>query len=150
MECPKSSIKYYVALAAVILGCQQQQRQPEGADPSSSAASSATKLVAGLGAAHHTVSTANSEAQKYFDQGLAYVYGFNHAEAVRSFNRAAELDPKLAMAHWGRALALGPNINAPEIDEAAAKGAYEAVQLALALSGSATPAERGYVAALAK
>src|SRR5437868_2157275 len=139
-------MKFLIATIVLSLaaGCQQQQQGHAMSSPE--AAPSATKLVAGLGPVHHTVSTANSEAQKYFDQGLAYIYGFNHAEAVRSFNRAAELDPRLAMAHWGRALALGPNINAPEIDEAAAKAAYEAAQRALALSAAATPAERGYIA----
>lgn len=144
-------VKYWVALVALIFGCQQQQHREAAVNSSNAAATpAATKLVTGLGPVHHTVSTANSEAQKYFDQGLAYIYGFNHEEAVRSFNRAAELDPRLAMAHWGRALALGPNINAPEIDETAAKAAYEAAERALALSASATPAERGYIAALVK
>src|SRR3712207_4718181 len=83
------------------------------------------KLVSGLGPVHHPVTTANREAQQFFNQGLAYLYAFNHAEADRSFSRAAELDPRLAMAHWGRALALGPNYNVPEIDQAAAKAAYD-------------------------
>ncbi|MCF4970523.1 hypothetical protein [Nostoc sp. CMAA1605] len=68
-------------------------------------------LIPGLGIYHHPVSTQNPEAQKFFDQGLNLVYGFNHDEAVRSFQRAAELDPQMAMAYWGIALALGPNIN---------------------------------------
>src|ERR1700741_5193071 len=70
-------------------------------------------LIPGLGEVNHPVSTTNQQAQQFFNQGLALVYGFNHDEAVRSFKRAAELDPKLAMAHWGVALALGPNINLP-------------------------------------
>src|SRR4051794_1255041 len=57
------------------------------------------KLVEGLGPVHHSVSTVTPDAQKFFDQGLAYLYAFNHNEADRSFARAAELDPKLAMAH---------------------------------------------------
>src|SRR5262245_49780326 len=68
-------------------------------------------LVAGMGSLHHPVSTKNAEAQKFFNQGLSYIYGFNHDEAIRSFQRALELDANLAMAHWGIALALGPNIN---------------------------------------
>ena len=88
-------------------------------------------LIPGLGEVHHAVSTVNPEAQRFFDQGLALVYGFNHDEAVRSFTRAAELDPQLAMAHWGIALALGPNINM-DVDAEHEKAAYEAVQKALA------------------
>src|SRR5436309_15105284 len=69
------------------------------------------RLMAGLGEVHHSVSTKNREAQQFFDQGLKLVYGFNHDEARRSFQRAAELDPKLAMAWWGVALTLCPNYN---------------------------------------
>src|SRR5262249_30126967 len=67
------------------------------------------KLMSGLGPISYPVSTKNPMAQKFFDQGLALVYGFNHEEAIRAFERAAELDPQLGMAHWGVALALGPN-----------------------------------------
>src|SRR5215467_11189846 len=73
-------------------------------------------LMPGLGDVHHPVSTKNSEAQRFFDQGLALVFGFNHEEALRSFQRAAELDPECAMAWWGVALSVGPNYNEPEPD----------------------------------
>src|SRR5579863_10338794 len=58
-------------------------------------------LVTGLGNLHHPVSTRNADAQKFFDQGLRFIYAFNHDEAARSFQHAADLDPKLAMAYWG-------------------------------------------------
>jgi tetratricopeptide (TPR) repeat protein len=106
-------------------------------------------LVSGLGDVSHPVSTKSAEAQKYFDQGLAFCYGFNHEEAIRSFKRAAELDPELAMAYWGIALALGPNINLP-IDADRMKSAYEAVLSAISLSPKADEQERAYVQALAK
>jgi tetratricopeptide (TPR) repeat protein len=106
-------------------------------------------LMQGLGENHHPVSTGNAEAQRFFDQGLLLVYGFNHAEAVRSFKRALELDPRLAMAHWGIALALGPNINA-HIDAEGEKAAYDEVQKALSLSSGAPESERAYIRALAK
>jgi tetratricopeptide (TPR) repeat protein len=106
-------------------------------------------LMSGLGSIHHPVSTNNIEAQRWFNQGLALIFAFNHDEAVRSFKRAAELDPKLAMAHWGEALALGPNINL-DVDPAREKAAYEAVQKALTLAGGASENERAYIAALAK
>lgn len=104
-------------------------------------------LIPGLGDANHPVSTTNQQAQLFFNQGLALVYGFNHDEAVRSFQRAAELDPKLAMAHWGIALALGPNINMP-VDAEHEKAAYEAVQKARSLSSGASEPERAYIDAL--
>src|SRR6202040_2671696 len=70
-------------------------------------------LMPGLGEVHHPVSTKNRQAQEFFDQGLKLVFGFNHDEARKSFQRAAELDPNLAMAGWGVSLTLGPNYNLP-------------------------------------
>src|SRR6187549_2496640 len=61
-------------------------------------------LEEGLGKVDHPVSTKSAEAQKFFNQGLAYLYAFNHDEGVASFKRAAELDPTLAMAYWGMSL----------------------------------------------
>jgi tetratricopeptide (TPR) repeat protein len=104
-------------------------------------------LLPGLGDVHHPVSTNNAEAQKFFNQGLACIYGFNHDEAVRSFKRAAELDPQLAMAYWGRALALGSNYNL-QADAPQLKEAYANVQKALALAARATEHERAYIEAL--
>jgi tetratricopeptide (TPR) repeat protein len=106
-------------------------------------------IVAGMGSLHHPVSTTNPEAQKFFDQGFAFVYAFNHDEAIKSFKRAAELDPQLAMAHWGIALALGPNINL-DVDPEREKAAYDAVQKALSLAARASESERAYIEALAK
>jgi len=106
-------------------------------------------LLAGLGQYHHPISTTNAEAQRFFDQGLTLVFGFNHDEAMRSFQRAAELDPQSPMPWWGIALALGPNINMP-MDEAQHKRAYAALQKALALAAKAPPHERAYVEAVAK
>jgi len=102
----------------------------------------------GLTMVNHPVSTANPDAQKAFDQGLALCYGFNHDEAIRAFERAATLDPDLAMAHWGVALALGPNINMPMTPEAG-QMAWAALQRAIALKPKASPAERDYIDALA-
>src|ERR1051325_8387879 len=65
-------------------------------------------LVSGLSDLHHPVSTKNVQAQQFFDQGLRYIYAFNHDEAARSFRQAGKLDPKLAMAFWGVAEAIGP------------------------------------------
>ncbi|MEH2309437.1 tetratricopeptide repeat protein [Nostoc sp.] len=106
-------------------------------------------LISGVGTIHHPVSTANAQAQEFFDQGLNLIYAFNHDEAVRSFQHAAKLDPHLAIAYWGIALALGPNINL-EIDPNRELAAYQAVQQALALSTKASKQERDYITALAK
>src|SRR5947207_1842130 len=105
-------------------------------------------LMPGLGEVHHPVSTKNRQAQQFFDQGLKLVFGFNHDEARHSFQRAAELDPKLAMAWWGVALTLGPNYNLP-VDPEREKAGYEAVQRALALQENASEPEKGYINALA-
>ena len=106
-------------------------------------------LVNGLGDLHHPVSTHNPEAQKFFDQGLRFIYAFNHDEAARSFQHAAELDPKLAMAYWGVAEAVGPNYNDPA-DPERYKHAHEAVQKAVDLSSDASPSEQAYIQAMAK
>jgi len=106
-------------------------------------------LFKNLGNHHHPISTQNPLAQRYFDQGLILTYGFNHAEAIRSFQEAARLDPNCAMCYWGIALALGPNINAPMAD-AAVPQAYQALQRALALAPKASRREQAYIQALAK
>ncbi len=107
------------------------------------------KLVSGLGDLHHPVSTHNLEAQRFFDQGLRFIYAFNHDEAERSFHHASELDPKLAMAYWGIAEAVGPNYNDPA-DPDRFKHAHDAVQQASNLSGDASPSEQAYIQAMAK
>jgi len=106
-------------------------------------------LMQGLSDLHHPVSTNNAEAQQFFDQGLRLVYAFNHDEAARSFRRAAELDPKLAMAWWGVALAVGPNYNLP-VDPEHEKIAFDAAEKAKSLSGGASTSEKDYIAAIAK
>jgi tetratricopeptide (TPR) repeat protein len=106
-------------------------------------------LMEGLSSLHHPVSTKNAEAQQFFDQGLRLVYAFNHDEAARSFHRAAELDPNLAMAWWGVALAVGPNYNLP-VDPDHEKMAVEAVSRAKSLSADATPIEKVYIDAMAQ
>ena len=106
-------------------------------------------LVTGLGDLHHPVSTHNPEAQKFFDQGLRFIYAFNHDEAARSFQHAAELDPKLAMAFWGVAEAVGPNYNDPA-DPDRYKHAHDSVQKAVDLSSGASPTEQAYIQAMAK
>jgi tetratricopeptide (TPR) repeat protein len=95
------------------------------------------------------VSTANPQAQRYFDEGFAWNNGFYHAEAIRAFRAAQQLDPECAMCFWGEALALGPNINMPMVPEAVAP-ALAAIRQAQALAARATPKEQALIAALAK
>jgi tetratricopeptide (TPR) repeat protein len=104
--------------------------------------------MSGLGNLHHPVTTGNPEAQTFFDQGLRLIYAFNHDEAARSFKHAAELDPKLAMAYWGIAEAVGPNYNDPA-DPERFKQAHDAIQKAVELSPNASANERAYIAAMA-
>jgi tetratricopeptide (TPR) repeat protein len=110
--------------------------------------SKAATLMQGYGDLHHSVSTSNDQAQQFFDQGLRQIYAFNHDEAARSFQRAADVDPKLAMAYWGVAEAVGPNYNDPASDDRFA-AAHVAIQKAVDLSSNASPAEQAYIKAMA-
>jgi hypothetical protein len=104
--------------------------------------------LTGFGEHHHPIRTSNPGAQKAFDQGFALVFGFNHEEAARAFQRAAELDPNAPMPHWGIAWAVGPNYNLP-LDDPRATQAYEEVQKAKALIGNGSADERAYIEAFA-
>jgi tetratricopeptide (TPR) repeat protein len=101
----------------------------------------------GLGTYTRTVTTSSPEAKRYFNQGLAFLHGFNHGAAIRSFQAAARLDPACAMAHWGIALACGPHINFPLVPPPAAELAWRELGLARA-SAHATPRERELIEAL--
>src|ERR1700730_18403201 len=100
-----------------------------------------------LGTHVFPVSTKNKQAQLFMNQGLNLSYAFNHAEAGRAYREAARLDPDLAMAYWGDALALGPNINAP-MDPGNEPKALEAIQKAIALKPKASPREQALIDAL--
>ena len=106
-------------------------------------------LASGLGDINHPVTTNNPEAQKFFNQGLAYIYAFHHEEAIRSFKQAAKLDPNLAMAYWGVAISLGSNYNVPA-DGPALIEAYSNLQKAIELAPKASEHERAYINALSK
>jgi hypothetical protein len=102
--------RWLLLLPAIAAGCARPSSVPPTAAP----------------AHHHPIATASPEAQRAFDQGFSLVFAFNHEEAVRSFQRAAELDPRAPMPHWGIAWALGPNYNL-DIDDPRAKQAAEAI-----------------------
>lgn len=102
-----------------------------------------------LGNFKRAVTTNSPEAQRFFDQGLTLYFGFNHAEAERSFKEAVRLDPSCAMAYWGQALSLGPNINDPWPDPDREKKAHAAIQKALETKAGASPVEQALIDALA-
>ncbi len=105
-------------------------------------------LLDGTGETTHPVTTKNPRAQQFFDQGLRLVYAFNHAEAIRSFKEAQRLDPSCAMAFWGEALALGPNLNQMFQPENVTP-AYDAIQKAISLKPGVSESERAFIDALA-
>jgi tetratricopeptide (TPR) repeat protein len=136
-------MKSVILILSAILAGSIALAQPHG-DPHKKAA-----LFKGLSDLHHPVSTKNAEAQAFFDQGLRLLYAFNHDEAKRSFQRAADIDPELAMAHWGMALSVGPNYNA-DANAEQLKAAYQSIQKALKLAPNASAPEQGYIQALTK
>ena len=105
-------------------------------------------IIEGLDVLHYPITTNDPEVQKYFDQGLVLSYGFNHAEAARSFYYATKLDPECAMCYWGFALVLGPNYNAG-MEPDNYQRAWDALQKAIEVSGNATKKEKALINALA-
>jgi tetratricopeptide (TPR) repeat protein len=117
------------------------------ADPATADAPIAP-MLAGLGDYEFDVSTDNERSQYFFNQGLRLTYGFNHSEALRAFKEAARLDHDNAMAYWGWALVLGPNLNLP-MQPQVVEQAYKAIQEAQAHKNSVSERERAYIDALA-
>jgi tetratricopeptide (TPR) repeat protein len=107
----------------------------------------APPLFDNLGSLHRPITTTSEQAQRYFDQGLRFVYAFNHEEAIRSFEAAADWDPEAAMPYWGIALALGPNINSV-MEKKDERRAIEMIQKARRLADHTTPKEQAYIGAL--
>jgi len=99
------------------------------------------------GRQHHPIQTPSKEAQDYFDQGITLLYGFNHEEAARAFQKAAELDPQSPMPLWGIAMAVGPNYN-QDVDPQREKLAYDTIQKAAKLAEKAPRVEQDYVTTL--
>jgi tetratricopeptide (TPR) repeat protein len=107
-------------------------------------------LYDGLGSYSRKITTNSTEAQRYFDQGLGFLQGFNHRAAIRAFQQAAELDPQCAMAHWGVALACGPHINSIAVPPPEAELAWKELELAQNNAGNASLVEQALIDALAK
>src|SRR5205809_751712 len=108
-----------------------------------------SELLAGAGNVHHPIKTTSPDAQKFFDQGVALAFGFNHEAAIRSFQRAQQLDPKAPMPFWGEAWALGTNYNMP-IDDDREKLAFEKISSAKKLAADGSQIERDYIDAMAQ
>ena len=129
-----------LALALALSACRSASQTP----PSEPA------LQIGVDRYHMEVTTSAESAQRWFDQGLQQTYGFHHSEAIRSYQRAAEIDPACAMAWWGIAYAAGPNINEPAIPPERHRQGYEAAQHALTLVDAVTPLEAALIRAVAQ
>jgi tetratricopeptide (TPR) repeat protein len=106
-------------------------------------------VLTGMGAIDFPIAARRPEAQRFFNQGLALVYAFNHDEAARAFREAARQDPECAMAYWGLALAVAPNINDPVPSPEREQEAFEAMAKAKELASKASPTDRDMIAALA-
>ena len=138
---------FFRKLAVLMLAAAsfaQAQHHHHESEPSKSA-----ELLEGLGDHTHPIATQSALAQKFFDQGLAMIFGFNHDEAARLFARASELEPNSPMPHWGIALALGPNYNLPPMPESEERPGGLSPKL-LKLARNAPENERAYVDALVK
>jgi tetratricopeptide (TPR) repeat protein len=141
---------------AVAVHCNPLLAQPH--DPHAQAAPPTTlqgwadgaQLFAGLGDFHRKITTRSLLTQRYFDQGMRFLWAFNHDEATRSFAKAAQLDPTCASCYWGVALTLGPNYNMPLMAEGRARVGWEAVGKAQANARYASPVEQALIAAVAK
>ncbi|HEV7690676.1 MAG TPA: hypothetical protein VGO52_07640 [Hyphomonadaceae bacterium] len=112
-------------------------------------------LFAGMGEYHRVIDTKDPAAQRYFDQGMMLAFGFNHAEAIRSFRAAQKLDPTCAMCFWGEALATGPNINVTAKGKAIMSkdeqvAAFKALEKAVSLEKGKPQVEQDLIQALTK
>lgn len=143
-------------LVAIFVGCTTSPTSSPDAEasPQSLAERAGAPLFDGMGNHHHPITTSNPDAQRYFNQGLIIDFAFNHAESARSFRAAQKLDANAAMAYWGEALALGPNINVTSNGKAIMsdddrRNAFAAIRKAQSLAVGASKKERDYIAALA-
>ena len=155
-------LMFFLILLCSIIGCKEKtiklkdlsQRQPIGCAPITTDTTwyntnNIAPIIDGLDVLNFPITTKDSLAQKYFNQGLVLAYGFNHAEAARSFYYATKLDPNCAMAYWGFAYVLGPNYNAGmEADNY--ERAFKAIQKAKELSKNISPIEKALINALSK
>src|SRR3954454_8185766 len=131
-----------IVVSAVALNAQHSHHSPAPTEKP-------VTLLGSLGPYSHRIITSSPESQNFFDQGLRLLYGFNRYEALRSFRRAAELDPEAAMPMWGVAMALGPHINMDSDGDFNAEKSCAALSKAKTLGASRSSYEKAYVAAVA-
>lgn len=105
-------------------------------------------LYEGFGNYERDISTSSADAQGLFNQGMQLMYGFNHDEAIRSFEKAGVTDPYAAMPWWGAAYSHGININDPEMTEQRSKDARYAADRALSRIAGATDKEADLIRAV--
>jgi tetratricopeptide (TPR) repeat protein len=159
MSKPQTTTVACLLLAAVVSGAlvvtrntpgQTSPRAPVASKQEPGGATAKAPPFEGLGKYRRKITTSSPAAQRYFDQGLAFLQAFNHDEAMRLFAEAGRLDPNCAMAWWGVAFANGPHINNPIVPDGRAKTAWEALGKALGAAAKGSPVERALVEALAK
>ncbi|GIK17921.1 MAG: tetratricopeptide repeat protein [Leptolyngbya sp. PLA2] len=129
-----------LAASLLVAGCASRQRDTYGAGTAS--------LFENMGGHTRAITTSSPLAQEHFNQGLAWLYGFNHDEAIRSFQKAQRADPNCAMAWWGEAYARGLHINNPQMGEEQSRLAYLASRQAARRINNASPAERALIRAV--
>src|SRR5258705_520271 len=140
------STRFTIAVAMLMpsFAAAQMSHAAHGAPP----AEKPVTLLAGLGSWKHPIATKSAEAQRFFDQGLALLYGFNRYEALRSFKRASELDAAAVMPYWGMAAAQGPYINMDGDPSFDLKGACSAIEVGRKIAAGAAERERAYLEAV--
>lgn len=161
LEIPMRFIHLGLVTAAIAFGAASHASADSSSDKSTSATPEQhsmanmpnmeghTHLFQNFGTWHREIFTKSAEAQRYFDQGLRQLYGFEMQGSERSFRKATEADPSCAMAWWGVAMSLGPHINVPALPDRT-HGAYEAIQKARGLMSGASETERALIEALSK
>jgi len=147
----KLQIILALGFALILVGCGSSREDSDDSAGTQETVSDGqiAPLLSGLGDFTHPISTDNPMAQRFFDQGLMLAFGFNHAEAERSFREAARRDPDCAMCYWGIALVLGPNINAPMEPDNVPK-AWQAIESAVQLADNVPEWEQAYIDMLAE
>src|SRR5437867_3868236 len=140
---------FLIACAAVLCGMNAAAADEHAMHPPATAPAERAPLFTDRGSYHFAISTVSPEAQRYFDQGMRLMFGFNLEEAEHSFEQAERLDSTCAMCAWGTAFSLGPHINLPGLPDRTVK-ANAAAQRALRRAGSVPPLERALIEAMTK
>jgi len=139
-----------LALVLPALSACESTKSVASVESSATTSRTGARLYPGYGGYHRSITTNSPEAQRWFDQGIQLLYGFNHDEAIRSFREAAAHDPGCAMAWWGVSYANGLHVNNPEMTAEQSQQGYEAAQEALKRVNSASPPEQALINAVAK